>query len=81
MTWETAQTMFGWTPKLFGMSERAMTMWRRLFSGQLRRVQDGLEQDSVVRDPLLNEMIRLTLAASQRAHLGEAHCVITGEAE
>ena len=46
-------------------------MWRKLLKEQIERVQAGLEPVGVVRDASLNEVIRFTLSAGQRAHTEE----------
>jgi 5,5'-dehydrodivanillate O-demethylase len=63
MAWETQGKVFDRSRELLGVSDRGLVMWRR--------VQNGLDPVGVVRDPSLNEVIRFTLSAGQRAHTKE----------
>jgi 5,5'-dehydrodivanillate O-demethylase len=71
MAWETQGKIFDRSRELLGVSDRGVVMWRKLLKEQIERVQAGLEPVGVVRDARLNEVIRFTLSAGQRAHTEE----------
>jgi len=68
MAWETQGKVFDRSRELLGVSDRGIVMWRRFLKEQIERVQAGKEPVGIVRDAKLNEMIRFTLSAGQRAH-------------
>jgi 5,5'-dehydrodivanillate O-demethylase len=76
MAWETQGKVFDRSRELLGVSDRGIVMWRRLLKEQIERVQNGLEPVGVVRDPSLNEVIRFTLSAGQRAHTKEVRRLV-----
>jgi 5,5'-dehydrodivanillate O-demethylase len=61
MAWETQGRVFDRTTELIGMGDRGIVMYRNMLKQQIQLVQEGKDPDGVIRDPGLNDMVRLSL--------------------
>ncbi len=71
MAWESPGPIFDRSQELLGASDAGITMFRKLLREQIKRVQDGLEPDGVIRDPALNEIISFTMSQGQAEMMRE----------
>jgi 5,5'-dehydrodivanillate O-demethylase oxygenase subunit len=62
MAWETQGPVFDRTTELLGTSDRGVVMWRKLLLEQIAEVAAGRDPVGVIRDPSLNEVVRVPLS-------------------
>jgi len=67
MAWETQGAIADRTSELLGASDRGVVMYRDLLRQQIKRVQNGLDPEGVVRDLAVNEIIRFVFSKGQSA--------------
>lgn len=65
MAWETQGAIADRTTELLGASDRGVVMYRDLLRQNIRKVQEGLEPDGVVRNPAINDIIRFSFSTGQ----------------
>ncbi len=66
MAWETQGSITDRSRELLGNTDVGIALYRRLLREQIRCVQEGKEPKGVIRDPALNDCIRIHVSTGQR---------------
>jgi 5,5'-dehydrodivanillate O-demethylase len=66
MAWETQGAITNRSREVLGTSDMGIVLYRRLLREQIRAVQEGREPKGIIRDPALNDCIRINVSTGQR---------------